>query len=391
MEGVPSYKKNFLKSDIITAWQTIDNGVVEQNNRERQKYWNHWTTYTKHYNKHPFLTDCSEAETVIIITAFAARVRTGIYGRHNIVKVQTLKKALAAISKTIELTGQSSPIYKADKTYKVPVARLIEGFHRTDPPPTPQIAIPVIVVEECLISAYKSNNPFIQAQGDLSVTAFFYLLRVGEYTKPKQSKTKHRLRTTRTVQFQVANVGFFKKGKIMSRHNPLHILLTADSCTLKITNQKNGRMGETIHQHATNKHLCPVKAMARRVNHILQSGGKGNNLICDVYNESSTTWDQISPTNMIKHLRTAVTNLKLDKSGIHPDLVGVHSFRAGGAMALKLNGADDTTIMKMGRWTSLTFLQYIHNQIAHLSQDLSTKMSTKLTYQNIAAIEQEEN
>ena len=49
---------------------------------------------------------------------------------------------------------------------------------------------------------------------------------------------------------------------------------------------------------------------------------------------------------MIKHIRIAVTNLNLHNKGIHPDLVGVHSLRAGGAMALKLNGASDTTIMK---------------------------------------------
>ena len=150
-------------------------------------------------------------------------------------------------------------------------------------------------------------------------------------------------------------------------------------------------MGETIHQHATNKQLCPIKAMARRINHILTFEGSGTNLICDVYNPQTKTWTQVTPTNMIQHLRQAVSNLKMENSGIHPDLVGVHSFRAGGAMALKLNGADDTTIMKMGRWTSMTFLQYIHNQIAHLSKDLATQMSTKLNYQNIAAIEQEEN
>ena len=56
-------------------------------------------------------------------------------------------------------------------------------------------------------------------------------------------------------------------------------------------------------------------------------------------------------------------------------------------MAMKLNGASDTTIMKQGRWRSLTFLQYIHNQIAHLSKDLSAQMSTNLPFQNIAAIE----
>ena len=56
-------------------------------------------------------------------------------------------------------------------------------------------------------------------------------------------------------------------------------------------------------------------------------------------------------------------------------------------MALKLHGENDTTIKKMGRWTSLTFLEYIHNQIAHLSTDLSKKMSMPLPFLNIAAIE----
>ena len=90
---------------------------------------------------------------------------------------------------------------------------------------------------------------------------------------------------------------------------------------------------------------------------------------------------------MIAHIRQAVTTLKLKKQGISKSLIGVHSLRAGGAMAMELNGVSDTTIMKQGRWHVLTFLQYIHNQIAHLSHDLSQKMSTKLPFQNIAAIE----
>ena len=56
-------------------------------------------------------------------------------------------------------------------------------------------------------------------------------------------------------------------------------------------------------------------------------------------------------------------------------------------MALKLHGYNDTTIMKMGRWRSLTFTQYIHNQIAHLAKDISKKMSMPLEYVNIATIE----
>ena len=84
---------------------------------------------------------------------------------------------------------------------------------------------------------------------------------------------------------------------------------------------------------------------------------------------------------MLTGVRKAVASLNLQQSGIDIDLIGVHSLRAGRAMALKLQGENDTTIMKMGRWTSFKFLQYIHNQIAHLSKDLATKMSTKLNYQ----------
>ena len=69
------------------------------------------------------------------------------------------------------------------------------------------------------------------------------------------------------------------------------------------------------------------------------------------------------------------------------DIVDLHSLRAGGAMALKLHGKSNTTIMNMGRWSSLMFLMYIHNQIGHLSKDLSAKMNHPVHFLNIAVIE----
>ena len=56
-------------------------------------------------------------------------------------------------------------------------------------------------------------------------------------------------------------------------------------------------------------------------------------------------------------------------------------------MALKLHGESDMTIMKHGRWSGLTFLQYIHNQIGHLSKDLSKKMAMPVPFKNIASIQ----
>jgi hypothetical protein len=85
-------------------------------------------------------------------------------------------------------------------------------------------------------------------------------------------------------------------------------------------------------------------------------------------------------------IKDTVTKLDLKAKGITADLVGSHSLRSGGAMALKLHGIDDITIKKMGRWSSLTFTMYIHTQIAHLSAGISSAMSTPLPYVNIAAV-----
>ena len=90
---------------------------------------------------------------------------------------------------------------------------------------------------------------------------------------------------------------------------------------------------------------------------------------------------------MVKQVRLAAKELGMDKLGIDPDLIRAHSLQAGGAMALKLMKYSDTTIQKIGRLTSSTWLQYIHNQIAHLSKGLAKDMSEELPFLNIGFIE----
>jgi hypothetical protein len=52
-------------------------------------------------------------------------------------------------------------------------------------------------------------------------------------------------------------------------------------------------------------------------------------------------------------------------------------------MAMKLSGASDSTIMQVGRWTSLTYLTYIHSQIGSLTAGLAARMSMAFTFQNV--------
>jgi hypothetical protein len=148
-------------------------------------------------------------------------------------------------------------------------------------------------------------------------------------------------------------------------------------------------MGQTIHHEAIDESYCPIKALAHRIHHILNNKGTEDAVICTYFQNDEL--HHITPTDMIQCIRTGVRDLRLDKSRIDPDIVGVHSLRAGGAMSLKLHGESDTTIMKQGRWSGLTFLQYIHNQIGHLSKNLSSKMATPVPFLNIAAIQPPNN
>jgi hypothetical protein len=85
-------------------------------------------------------------------------------------------------------------------------------------------------------------------------------------------------------------------------------------------------------------------------------------------------------------VKRAAHSTNLVAQGYNLNLVGTHSLRASGAMALKLQGVDDTTIMKIGRWSGLTFLTYIHTQIGALNVGLAQRMAIRVHFINVAAV-----
>ena len=375
MARMPASKRDEFLGDVLSARAAAATGVTPKTTTERQKYWTHWCDLAASTKIDPFLPQggIDPIERDIIASAFIARVRRGCFGRRRQVMVGTVSDALAAVSKTIQLAGQPSQLYRGENRYQLYIERIVEGYRRADPPSIPQLAVPVTVPVHAYTHSLKEEATPLKKDVDyLMVMAFYFLLRVGEYTQPKTAVINgQRVPATRTKQFSVDNVGFFKDGKLVPRTSPLQTLLECDLCTLKISNQKNGRMGETITQHSSGTDVCPVQAVARIVNHILANGGTGDTLLCHYYDDDE--WKSVTSPIMVQAVREAAKQLELSKQGIDLDLIGAHSLRAGGAMAIKLHGYSDTTIMKMGRWTSLTFLQYIHNQIAHLSKDISKK------------------
>ncbi len=184
---------------------------------------------------------------------------------------------------------------------------------------------------------------------------------------------------TRTVRFGVQDVTFRKDGIVLPNDTPLHPLQQADSVTLYLDNQKNGQRGATLHHTACPTWFCPVKALARRVASIM------------TFNVPQTTpLSLVSPgvhvlaSNVTFLIHKAAIDTNLVQQGYTLRRIGTHSLRASGAMALKLNGVADSLIMKIGRWTGLTFLTYIHSQIGALHTGLAQRMSTRIHFVNVA-------
>ncbi len=125
----------------------------------------------------------------------------------------------------------------------------LDGWRHEDPPTSKKLPVksdvPKFLVNK---SGHRLATALNHAIADLIMTAFYYLLQIGEYTvKGIRNKTKC------TVQFKMEDVTFFKEdkhGRIMCllRNAPIADILSADGATLKLDNQKNGHKGVCVYQ-----------------------------------------------------------------------------------------------------------------------------------------------
>ena len=154
------------------------------------------------------------------------------------------------------------------------LGQTLDGWRKTDGLVMKKLPVEVDVPNYLVkVGLAAGSTDFTKGVGDLVMIAFYYLLRVGEYTvKSTRNSSK------RTVQFRGQDVTFFKEkdGKLvqLDRGASEEEILTADSATLKLDNQKNGWQGVCVN-HWTNgdSYFCPVRALGRRIVHLRQFGG----------------------------------------------------------------------------------------------------------------------
>jgi hypothetical protein len=205
---------------------------------------------------------------------------------------------------------------------------MIDGFAKEDPPTRKMLPVESDVPELLVEMGYsKPGTAHTRAVGDLSLIAFYYLLHIGEYTlKGKCNNTKQ------TVQFKLEDVTFYKRTRngqlrCLPKNAPAHLILSADSATLKLDNQKNGWKGVCVHQESNGDILfCPIRALGRHVVHLCRHKAAKSNFLSTFYHEGKKC--DVTGKDISKGLKMAATLLEyLETRGIPIKLIDTHSLR----------------------------------------------------------------
>lgn len=394
MANAPAASQTNLASVLSLAARDSAYGTLDPTAQKHSKNWHTWVSFCQDGGVDPLFQGLTTEAQVQFLGAFAAFIRQGGAGRGSQVRAQQVQNALCSVGQGFELAHRPNPLHSLSSPsrnphYHLQLANQLKGYKRADPPVKPQLAVPVSLPHLAVDLAYATSTGTQaiqrQAAADLINIAFYFLLRVGEYTSSSASKPPPPNQRQTTV-FKVRDCTFWTaRRQPIPSTSPLSVLQNAHSATLTITNQKNGIKGQHIHHFATKQRHCPIKTLARRVHHIMTNKGSPDDLICTYY-PSTQTRKYVTSNIINTAVKTAADALGLFRpdSGYTPQDVSSHSLRAGGAMAMHLNGISSETIKKQGRWRSDTFMRYIHEQLSGHSLGLAQKMSTHIPFHNMA-------
>jgi len=273
-----------------------------------------------------------------------------------------------------------NPLHRPGTTnYHAALKMQMEGYKREDPTTKKQRAVPVTVPNLVYLATRSTSDRRARAIGELVLIAFYFLLRVGEYTFSTGQ--------WRTQIFRLQDVKLFADRQEIAPQLAHTAWDRINTVSLTIDNQKNGRRGETISHHALEDKknpCCPVKALVARVIDLVNDKAKPETLLCAFREVPSGSWKFVRSKDIVDAVKKAVPLEGEHTSGFSEDDVGSHSLRAGGATAMYINGQDAMKIQHAGRWTSNTFMTYIHNQLDVVSKGLSQAMSKVTPYLNMA-------
>jgi hypothetical protein len=229
----------------------------------RETCWSRWAAYVAPMGVDPFLQDTPFTNRVRLLTGFAGRVRTGYYGQGKQIQAGSVSSAITAVSQAIALATNTNPTKIVGSDKLLPrLQQMLDGFRKADPPTTKQLPVEADVPEfRVQLGLSPEARELDRAIGDLTMIAFYYLLRIGEYTTKGTCNN-----SKQTEEFKMGDITFFAKDKqgnlrCLPRDATANLIAAADGATMKLDNQKNGLKGVCVYQEANGDPLdCPVRA-----------------------------------------------------------------------------------------------------------------------------------
>ncbi len=276
MDRLPTHLCYRYASDFRLADNGFHFGRVAATTKGRESCWEWWAAYVAPVGVDPYLQDTPFTIRVHLLTGFAARARTGYYGRGKQIQAGSVSSAIKAVGQAIALATNTNPTKVVGSDSLIPrLQQVLDKFCKEDPPTTKQLPVEADVPEYLVkLGQDPEARELDRVIGDLTMLAFYYLLRIGEYT----TKGTHN-NTKQTQEFKMGDITFFWKDKLgnlccFPRDALADQIETANGATMKLDNQKNGWKGICVYQEANGDPVsCPVRALGRRYTHLQKHGG----------------------------------------------------------------------------------------------------------------------
>jgi hypothetical protein len=338
------------------------------------------------YGSGPFPTGHTIHIRVRLLTGFAGRVHTGYCGQGKQIQAGSVSSAITAIGQAIALATNTNPTKIVGSDKLLPrLQQMLDGFRKADPPTTKQLPVEADVPEFLVqLGLYPEARKLDRALGNLTMIAFYYLLRIGEYTtKGTRNNSKQ------TEEFKMGDITFFAKDKqgnlrCLPRNATPDLIAAADGATMKLDNQKNGWKVECVYQESNGDPLnCPFKAPVRHFLHLRANEATKTTTISSYFNEGRRY--SVTSNHVSSALKLAAGTLEYPTiKGIPMEQVNTHSLQSGGANALALAGYSDTQIQKKGCWLGASFKEYVRNELVCFSSGMSRDMKQKFGFVNVS-------
>jgi hypothetical protein len=363
---------------ISTAADARQNATVQATKSKRTSAFKTWQTFLNRVGltESLYLDGFNSFQRNIIFSAFAQAIRTSAFSsRNNRDLVEgTVQSTLSYVAQAFGANNRPDPRLDTDGKTCFMLQEQARAYRNQDASRKKQKALPMMVLRKLNELA---QTPWQQATATLLIGAIFFAMRSCEYLA---TNTPERERRTRILRLR--NI-IFKKQGITVPHSS-HQLELADIVMIVFEFQKNDKRDVQIHMFKTSDDvLNPVIAWAKTVKRVWSYPNATADLkVCHFLDQNGKLC-MIKANDVRDWLRATVSLIGEDVLGFTAEDIGLHSIRSGGAMAMFLSKTSTIIMMRVGRWSSEAFLEYIREQVQDFTVGISENMLEFESFMNM--------